>query len=100
MKSTIERLTVILNSPITLFATKTIFILIMLFVTRGAFATDILAGTDSDIHDTLAGTGRHYLIYYDAVAALLMFAGRKNVVVLGSVFVISLFINIILLMSR
>lgn len=74
--------------------------IILLIASHYAYAVDLLAGTDTDIKDTIAGTGRHWLLYIDGIAALLMFAMRKNVMVLGSILVITLFINLLLFMAK
>lgn len=74
--------------------------MILLIASHYAYAVDLLAGTDTDIKDTIAGTGRHWLLYIDGIAAVLMFATRKNVVILGSILVITVFINVLLFMAK
>ncbi|MHB1949806.1 MAG: hypothetical protein ACYCQI_17045 [Gammaproteobacteria bacterium] len=100
MKKMSEKIVAFLNSPFVLCIGKVAFILGLIFISRSVFATDVLAGTDTDIKDTLSGTGRHYVLYIDGVAAALMFATRKNIVVLGSIFVITLFMNLLLFLAK
>jgi hypothetical protein len=100
MKKMLQNISVYLSNPIFLCAAKIAIILGLIMVTRSVFATDVLAGTDTDIKDTMSGTGRHYILYIDGIAAALMFATRKNIVVLGSIFVITIFINILLFLAK
>ena len=100
MKKMLERITVHINSPIFLFVAKLTLIFGLIILSRSVFATDTLAGTDTDIKDTLAGTGRHWVLYIDGIAAALMFATRKNIMALGSIFVITIFINLVLFLAK
>lgn len=100
MSKILRKINEVITHPVSLAIARIMFFITFVLITRSAFAADILAGSDTDIKDTLAGTGRHYLLYIDGVAAALMFATRKNVVVLGSIFVITVFINLLLFLAK
>ncbi len=100
MSNFLRKMNEIITHPASFAIAKIMFFITFVLITRSAFATDTLAGSDTDIKDTLAGTGRHYILYIDGIAALLMFATRKNIIVLGSVIVVTLFINLLLFLAR
>lgn len=73
------------------------FLLIVAY--QHAFATDLLAGTDTDMKDTIAGTGKKWLYWIDGGAALLMFTQRKNFINLISVLGVAVFINVLIVLA-
>lgn len=72
----------------------------LLIISNYVFASDVLAGTDSDIKDTIAGTGRHWIIFADGIAAILGFITRKNPMILGSVVVVTVFLNLLIFLTK
>jgi hypothetical protein len=72
----------------------------LLFVSNHVFATDLLAGTDTDIKDTLKGTGRHWILYFDGIAAVIGFIGRKNPAVFGSILAVTVFMNVLTFLTK
>src|SRR5690348_5812694 len=100
MSKLLRKINEVIAHPAAFSITKIMFFIALVLIARSTFATDLLAGSDTDVKDTLAGTGRHYLIYIDGGAAALMFATRTNIIVLGSIFVIVVFINILLFLAK
>jgi hypothetical protein len=71
----------------------------LLFLSNHAFAKDLLAGTDTDIKDTMIGTGKKWLLWIDGGISLASFAYTKKPVVFFSVLGISLFITALVTMA-
>lgn len=71
-----------------------------IFVSNHVFATDLLAGTDADIKDTLKGTGRNWILYFDGIAAVIGFVGRKNPAVFGSILAVTVFLNVLTFLTK
>lgn len=73
-----------------------VFLLIalsLLSLSNFVFATDLLNGTDTDIKDTMEGTGKHWLYWIDGGVSLASFVYSKKPIVFFSVLGISLFIT-------
>lgn len=86
----------LLNNPAVKFLIMLGLFLGIALLSNHVFATDLLAGTDTDIKDTLTGTGRHWILYYDGIAVALAFVtGQKNPKLFGSIVAISIFLNIL-----
>lgn len=62
------------------------------------FATDLLAGTDANLLETLKGTGKKYLYIGEGVVSLIAYIGTKNVAVLVGIIVVAIFFNIMITM--
>jgi hypothetical protein len=73
--------------------------LLLIFAYQHAYATDLLAGTDADIKDTISGTGRKWLYWIDGGAAVLLFTQRKNFITFFSVLGVAMFVNILILLA-
>ena len=61
-----------------------------------ASGQDILAGTTATLDTTLRGTGRHYLYLAEGITALIAYIRSKNVVLLGGIVVVAIFLNVLL----
>jgi hypothetical protein len=88
---------VMMNKKLVFFMGLTVFILF--FLKSGhAFAagTDIGAGTADDAIATESGSGKRWLYVIEGAVAGYGFIKTRNIAVLGGVFVLSLFINVVL----
>jgi preprotein translocase subunit Sec61beta len=65
----------------------------LLIISSHVFAKDLLAGTDSDIKDTMQGTGKNWMLWIDGGISLASFAYTKKPIVFFSVLGICLFIT-------
>jgi hypothetical protein len=74
-------------------------IVTLVLLSNYAFATDLLAGTDADIKDTMQGTGKHWMLWIDGGISLASFAYSKKPIVFFSVLGISLFITALVKMA-
>lgn len=72
----------------------------LLFVSNHVFAVDLLKGTDADIKETLKGTGRNWILYFDGLAAVIGFIGRKNPAVFGSILAVTVFLNVLTFLTK
>lgn len=70
-----------------------------LLLSNYVFATDLLAGTDTDIKDTVTGTGKKWLLWIDGAISLGAFVYTKKPVVFFSVLGVSLFITALVHMA-
>lgn len=75
-------------------------ILLMLFLIADcASARDLLAGTDTDMKDTMDGTAKHWAYWIDGGISLASFAYTKKPVVFFSVLGICIFITALIKMA-
>ncbi|CAM4391474.1 MAG: hypothetical protein LEGION0398_MBIBDBAK_00180 [Legionellaceae bacterium] len=85
--------------------TKSLYFLSLLaffFFSSSVFAGnqgDILAGTEKALGATIDGTGRKYLIAAEGILSLAAYIKTKNLLVLGGVAIVCIFINILLKVS-
>ena len=80
-------------------ATLRLFLLVSLIGLWGsalADGTDILAGTDASLWETLNGTGKKYIYAAEGILGLAAYMKTKNLLVLTGIVVVSIFFNIIL----
>ena len=75
------------------------FFIFLYFISQHVFAADLLAGTDTDIKDTISGTGRKWLYWIDGGAALLLFTQRKNFITFFSVLGVAVFVNALIMLA-
>ncbi len=61
-----------------------------------ADGTDILAGTDASLWETLNHTGKKYIYAAEGILGLAAYMKTKNLLVLTGIVVVSIFFNIIL----
>jgi type IV conjugative transfer system pilin TraA len=76
-----------------------LFLLVSLMGLCGAAladGTDILAGTDASLWETLNGTGKKYIYAAEGILGLAAYMKTKNLLVLTGIVVVSIFFNIIL----
>ena len=71
----------------------------LLVISNQVFATDLLAGTDTDIKDIMKGTGKNWLLWIDGAISLGMFAYTKKPMVFFSVLGVLLFITALIKMT-
>lgn len=60
------------------------------------YAQDLLAGTDSDIKDTMQGTGRNWIYWIDGLISVASFAYTKKPFVFFSVAGVCVFITVLI----
>lgn len=60
------------------------------------YAQDLLAGTDSDIKDTMQGTGKNWIYWIDGAISLASFAYSKKPFVFFSVAGVCVFITVLI----
>lgn len=73
--------------------------LCLISCTTHAFASDLLNGTETDLMDTLNGTGKKYLYIAECLVSLLVYIKTKNVLVLIGIMVVAIFFNIMIKMA-
>ncbi len=61
-----------------------------------ADGTDILAGTDASLWETLNGTGKKYIYAAEGILGLAGYMKTKNLLIFTGIVVVSIFFNIIL----
>lgn len=61
-----------------------------------ADGTDILAGTDASLWETLTGTGKKYIYAIEGILGLAAYMKTKNLMVLTGIVAVSIFFNVIL----
>jgi hypothetical protein len=61
-----------------------------------ADGTDILAGTDASLWETLNNTGKKYIYAIEGILGLAAYMKTKNLMVLTGIVAVSIFFNIIL----
>ncbi|OGT67602.1 MAG: hypothetical protein A3J38_10145 [Gammaproteobacteria bacterium RIFCSPHIGHO2_12_FULL_45_9] len=61
-----------------------------------AGGSDLLDGTDSSFWATFNGTGKKYVYAGEGILALVTYIRTRNVMALGGMVVVSVFINILL----
>lgn len=71
----------------------------LMLISNHVFATDLLAGTDADIKETMTGTGKHWLLWIDGAISLATFAYTKKPMVFFSVLGVLLFITALVKMA-
>lgn len=71
----------------------------LIFISTQVFATDLLAGTDKDMKDTMRGTGRTWLILIDVCGIAFAFISKKNPAILFTIIALLIFINAGLLLA-
>jgi hypothetical protein len=64
-----------------------------------ASATDLLDGTESNLLDTLNGTGKKYLYISECLVSLLIYIKTKNVMVLVGIMIVAVFFNVMIKMA-
>ena len=74
-----------------------LFVIFMtILLAKHAYAIDVLAGTDTDMKDTMNGTGKHWSYWIEGISALGAFMATKKVTVLFTVIAVSIFIDILI----
>ena len=61
-----------------------------------AAGTDLLAGTEQDLIETIKGTGKKYIYMAEGVIALVTYIATKNIFLFFGIVVISIFFNVFL----
>lgn len=85
------------NKSLILFMLKALFIFtVLLLISSHAHATDLLAGTDSDMKDTMTGTGRHWAYYIEGAVALGGLIKTRNIFVCFGIIAVAIFINVLI----
>lgn len=95
MKNVFLKKTSITNDPQIRIAAILAFIVILLLISTHVYAVDLLAGTDSDIKDTMKGTGRNWIYWIDGGVSLASFAYTKKPFVFFSVLGVAIFITVL-----
>lgn len=96
MKVVLKKIAARLNNPsIKAIATVCLYIG-AIFLSQHAFATDLTAGSDVDIKDTMSGSGRHWAYYIEGAVALGTAIKTRNVYAFTGVVAVALFINFVL----
>ena len=96
LKKSVNKATLFFSSEKTKLWLKVMFILTLMMGCRQVFATDLLAGTTTDMEETLQHTGRKWLILIDFALAGALYIKTKNVMMFLGVLVISIAITNIL----
>jgi hypothetical protein len=97
MKVSVRQITAYTNNRLMLFMLKSLFILtILMLLSSHAHATDLLSGTDTDIKDTMTGTGRHWAYYIEGAVALGGLIKTRNIFVCFGLIAVAIFINVLL----
>ena len=89
----------IFNRPKMVRALQGLAALSIISLAPQAFATDILAGTQTMLVDTLNGTGKTYLYIGECIISLLAYIQSKNIMVLLGIIVVAIFFNVMLSVS-
>ncbi len=84
------------NNPYLKLGGLLIICIILILISNHVFAKDLLAGTDTDIKDTMKGTGKNWLYILDGGAALLLFIERHNPKIFMSILGVGIFLNIVM----
>ena len=71
----------------------------LLLLSTHASATDLLAGTDTDVSDTAKGTGRTWMYWLDGGASLIAFAFKKNPAIFFSILGVAAFFTVLTKMT-
>ncbi len=93
MKNVLSKKTLITNDHHIKLAVTLGLIVILVLISNHVFAADLLAGTDSDIKDTMKGTGRNWIYWIDGGVSLASFAYTKKPFVFFSVLGVAIFIT-------
>jgi hypothetical protein len=97
MKQALQQITALQNNTLVMFMIKVLFILtILMLLGSHAHATDLLSGTDTDIKDTMTGTGRHWAYYIEGAVALGGLIKTRNIFVCFGLIAVAIFINVLL----
>lgn len=72
-----------------------VFLFLLLSISD-TFAVDLLANTDTNLKDTLKGTGKNYIYAAEGVSALYVLIKTRNVMACSGIVVVCLFFNILL----
>lgn len=75
---------------------KLFAVLFLVSLSAHVFAADLLQGTETNLLDTLNGTGKKYLYLSEGIVSLLLYIKTKNVMVLVGIIVVAVFFNIML----
>ena len=59
-----------------------------------AAGTDLLAGTEQDLIETIKGTGKKYIYMAEGVVALVSYIATKNVFLFFGIIIVAIFINV------
>jgi len=99
MKKCYQRAICYFYQPSTQRVLKVLIALCFIGITTHAFADDLLKGTETNLVDTLNGTGKKYLYIAEGLMSLLLYIKTKNVMLLVGILIVSIFFNIMLKMA-
>ena len=75
---------------------KALAILSLTGLATQVFADDLLAGTETELLETIKGTGKKYLYIAEGIVSLLVYIQSKNIMVLIGIIVVAIFFNIMI----
>ena len=91
-----QRLAKAIHHPLFFTACQWAVGLCLLLVASHGFATDLLAGSDTDLKDTLTGTFKKYLYWGEGIMAIAVLIKSRNVMACAGIIVVCLFFNTLL----
>ena len=95
MKDLIQIKNAILSDPKMKFILLIFAFISLALISNYAFATDVLAGTDGDVKDTMDATGKHWIYWIDGALSIGAFFYSKKVTVFFSVLALCLFVTVL-----